>query len=402
MKSFRSIAILVAFLGGIFSQASAQQELNQTVKGNNRFAFDLFEKIQQKGENVFFSPYSISSALAMTYTGAEGTTQQEMQKVFGFANDKQSQAEAFHMLNKHLDTLNDKTIELNVANSLWYQDNYDFLDEFLNINKKYYQAGIKKVDFRSNHPEARKQINQWVEGETNEKIRDLIKEGTLSPSVRMVLANAIYFNGKWAYPFDKSQTRPEMFYMNENNRKRVLFMHRSVSVKYYEDELAQVVELPYSGKDLSMMIMLPQEVSGIHKLEQKLDTGLYNEYQESMFSKKVDLWLPRFRVETQYNLNQPLKDLGMNSAFSGDADFSGMTGNKELFISDVAHKAFVEVSEEGTEAAAATGAVMSKTSLVKKVEFRADHPFIYLIKDNRTGSILFMGRLYEPVNWGRL
>ena len=402
MKSFRIIAILVAFLGGMFSQASAQPEMNQTVKGNNRFAFDLFEKIQQEGENVFFSPYSISSALAMTYTGAEGTTQQEMQKIFGFANDRQSQAEAFHMLNKHLDTLNDKTIELNVANSLWCQDNYDFLDEFLNINKKYYQAGIRKVDFRNNHPEARKQINQWVEEETNKKIKDLIKEGTLSPSVRMVLANAIYFNGKWAYPFNKSQTRPEMFYMNENNRKRVLFMHRSVSVKYYEDELAQVVELPYSGKDLSMMIMLPQEVSGIHKLEQKLDTGLYNEYQESMFSKKVDLWLPRFRVETQYNLNQPLKNLGMNSAFSGDADFSGMTGNKELFISDVAHKAFVEVSEEGTEAAAATGAVMSKTSLVKKVEFRADHPFIYLIKDNRTGSILFMGRLFEPKHSGRL
>jgi serpin B len=402
MKSFRSIAILVAFLGGIFSQASAQQELNQTVKGNNRFAFDLFEKIQQKGENVFFSPYSISSALAMTYTGAEGTTQQEMQKVFGFANDKQSQAEAFHMLNKHLDTLNDKTIELNVANSLWYQDNYDFLDEFLNINKKYYQAGIKKVDFRSNHPEARKQINQWVEGETNEKIRDLIKEGTLSPSVRMVLANAIYFKGRWAYPFEKSQSRPKMFYMNENNRKRVLFMHRSVSVKYYEDELAQVIELPYAGKGLSMMIMLPQEVSGIHKLEAKLGTGLYNEYLKSMFSKKVELWLPRFRVETQYNLNQSLKHLGMNSAFSGNADFSGMTGNKELFISDVAHKAFVEVSEEGTEAAAATGAVMSKTSLVKKVEFRADHPFIYMIKDNRTGTILFMGRLYEPVNRGRL
>jgi serpin B len=402
MKSFRIIAILVAFLGGMLSQASAQQEMSQTVKGNNRFAFDLFEKIQQEGENVFFSPYSISSALAMTYTGAEGTTQQEMQKIFGFAKDKQSQAEAFHMLNKHLDTLNDKTIELNVANSLWCQDNYDFLDEFLNINKKYYQAGIRKVDFRNNHPEAGKQINQWVEEETNNKIKDLIKEGTLSPSVRMVLANAIYFNGKWAYPFDKSQTRPEMFYMNQNNRKRVLFMHRSVSVKYYEDELAQVVELPYSGKDLSMMIMLPQEVSGIHKLEQKLDTGLYNEYQESMFSKKVDLWLPRFRVETQYNLNQPLKDLGMNSAFSGDADFSGMTGNKELFISDVAHKAFVEVSEEGTEAAAATGAVMSKTSLVKKVEFRADHPFIYLIKDNRTGSILFMGRLFEPKHSGRL
>ncbi len=402
MKSLRILVILIFLIAGMLSSVSAQQEMNETVKGNNRFAFNLFEEVQKEGENVFFSPYSISSALAMTYTGAEGGTRQEMQKVFGFSNDKQGQAEAYHMLNKHLDTLNDEKVKLNVANSLWCQNNYNFLDDFLNINKKYYQAGIKKVDFRSNHAEARKQINQWVEEETNKKITDLIKEGMLSPSVRLVLANAIYFKGTWAYPFEKSKTRPEIFYMNEKNRKRVLFMHRSVSVKYYEDELAQVIELPYAGEDLSMMILLPQEISGIHKLESKLDTDLYQEYQESMFSKKVELWLPRFRVETQYNLNKPLKILGMNSAFSGNADFSGMTGKKELFISDVAHKAFVEVNEKGTEAAAATGAVMTKSSLVKKVEFRADHPFIYMIKDNRTGAILFMGRLNEPMHRGRL
>lgn len=402
MKSFRISIMLIAFLTGTFFAGYAQQAGEETVQGNNGFAFGIFEQIEKEGENVFFSPYSISSALAMTYTGAEGTTQKEMQKVFGFSENKKAQAKDYHLLNKHLDTLSDKKVELNVANSLWCQEDFNFLENFLNINKKYYQAGIKKVDFKNNHPGARKQINQWVEQNTDNKIKDLIQEDMLSPSVRLVLANAIYFKGMWEYPFDKSKTRPETFYMSEDHRKKIPFMHGSVSVNYYEDELAQVIELPYAGEDLSMMILLPQEVSGIHKLQSKLDECLYREYQESMFSKKVEVWFPKFKVETQYNLNDPLMNLGMKSAFSKGADFSGMTGEKELFISDVAHKAFVEVSEEGTEAAAATGAVMSKTSLVKKVEFKADHPFIYLIKDNRTGAILFMGRMNEPVYSGRM
>ena len=402
MKPFRNTIMLFALLTGTFFTGFAQQAGEKTVTGNNRFAFDLFNQVEKEGENVFFSPYSISSALAMTYTGAEGVTQKEMQKVFGFSGDTKKQAKDYHLLNKHLDTLNDDKVELNVANSLWCQKDFKFLDDFLKINKKYYQAGIKKVDYRNNHHGAREQINQWVEENTNNKIKDLIQEGMLSPSVRLVLANAIYFKGIWEYPFDKSKTRPEFFYMSEKRKTRFPFMHRSVSVKYYEDELAQVIELPYSGKDLSMMILLPQQVSGIHELQSKLDEELYQEYQESMFSKEVDVWIPKFKMENSYNLNDPLINLGMKSAFSKGADFSGMTGKKELFISDVAHKAFVEVSEEGTEAAAATGVVMRKSSLVKKVEFKADHPFIYLIKDNRSGIILFMGRLNKPVYSGRM
>ncbi len=402
MKAFRISIMLIAFVTGNFFTGFAQHPAEKTIEGNNRFAFGIFEQIATKGENVFFSPYSISSALAMTYTGAKGDTQKEMQQVFGFSKDKKAQAKHYHLLNKHLDTLNEERVQLNVANSLWCQQNFDFLAEFLNINKNYYQAGLERVDFRNNHPEARKKINEWVERETNHKISDLITEDMLDPSVRMVLANAIYFKGMWEYPFDKSKNRSEVFYVSEKRKTHIPFMRRSVSVEYYEDELAQVIELPYAGKDLSMMILLPQEVFGIGQLESKLDAELYEEYQESMFTKKVEVWLPKFKAATQYNLNDPLINLGMKSAFSKGADFSGMTGRKELFISDVAHKAFVEVNEEGTEAAAATGAVMSKTSLVKKVEFRADHPFIYLIKDNRTNAILFMGRLNEPVLRGRL
>lgn len=394
-RAIEHILPLVLSLSMIAS-VSAQQKPDSTVKGNNRFAFELFKRIELSGQNEFFSPYSISSALAMTYSGAEGATQKEMQDLFGFFENKESQAKEYFSLSNHLDTLSNNKLELNIANSLWCQKNYDFLEDFLEMNKRFYSAGIQQVDYRNNHPEARKQINQWVEKETNSKIKNLIQEGTLDPSVRLVLANAIYFKGKWEQPFDKEKTRFDFFYKNENRKVRVPFMHQTLSAKYYEDELAQVIEIPYSGKDLSMMILLPQNVSGIHDLEQKLDLELYNEYLESMFTKEVKVWLPKFKTETRYSLNQPLKQMGMKTAFGSRADFSGMTGKKDLFISEVAHKAFVEVNEEGTEAAAATGAVMSKTSLVRKVEFKADHPFIYLIKDNHTNAVLFMGRLNNP------
>lgn len=396
MKILGISTILFSFILSICSTGLTQHSKDEAVKNNNRFAFDMYKQIEEPGENVFFSPYSISSALAMTYTGAEGLTQKEMKVVFGFPDDKEAVGKAYQILNRHLDTLTDEETELNVANSLWCQEDYDFLEDFLSINKKYYDAGVRKVNFRKDHTGARKQINQWVENATKERIKNLIGEGMLDPSVRLVLANAIYFKGLWEFPFEKKQTQTDIFYAGKDYSKHVRFMNRSVSVKYFEDELAQVIELPYAGKELSMMILLPQETDGIKKLENKLDSALYRKYLDAMYTRKVDVYLPRFKVEAQYNLNDPMKNLGMRSAFDRRADFSGMTGKKDLFISDVAHKAFVEVTEEGTEAAAATGVVMSKTSLVKKLEFKADHPFIYMIRDNRTGAILFMGRLSDP------
>lgn len=396
MQAIRIFILLIPWLSASIIAGFTQNLPKKTVNGNSSFAFQLFDQIKTENQNVFFSPYSISSALAMTYTGAEGITEKEMQSVLGFHEDKSTLAADYYRLNQRLDTLDKGKNDLSVANSLWCQKGYHFLDRFLDINTKFYNAGIKKVDFKRKYPRVRKRINQWVEQQTHHKIQDLIGEGMLTPMTRLVLANAIYFKGMWEHPFDKGDTRSNFFYADGKRKVPVQLMHRSLSARYYEDELVQVLELPYSGEELSMMILLPQQIHGIDNLEKKLNDTLYDKYLESMYTKEVELWIPKFKAETQYNLNAPLEKLGMPSAFGKDADFSGMTGGKELFISDAVHKAFVEVNEEGTEAAAATGIVMSKTALVKKPQFKANHPFIYLIKDNQTHTILFMGRLSHP------
>ena len=396
IQAIRIFLLLIPWLSASIVAGFTQNLPEETVKGNNSFAFQLFDQIKSKNQNVFFSPYSISSALAMTYTGAEGITEKEMQSVLGFHENKSTLAAEYHRLNQHLDTLDKGKNDLTVANSLWCQKDYHFLDKFLDINTKYYDAGIRKVDFKRKYTRVRKLINRWVEQQTHHKIQDLIGEGMLTPMTRLVLANAIYFKGIWEHPFDKENTRSNFFYVDENRKVPVQMMHRSLSARYYEDERVQVLELPYSGEEISMMILLPQQINGIDSLESQLNDTLYDNYVKSMYTKEVEVWIPKFKAETQYNLNAPLEKLGMTSAFGENADFSGMTGNKELFISDAVHKAFVEVNEEGTEAAAATGVVMSKTALVKKPEFKANHPFIYLIKDNQTHTILFMGRVSHP------
>jgi serpin B len=368
----------------------------ETVKGNNRFAFNLSKILNGSDQNVFFSPYSISSALAMTYTGAEGITKKEMSQALGFGSQKEILAQNHQRLSKHIDSIGKKKIILTLANSIWIQKKTKILKKFLNINKKYYKAGLKKVNFQKKHFRVRKKINRWVAKHTQKKIRNLIREGMISRSTRLVLANAIYFNGLWAHPFDKNETAKDIFYLNDGKEIRVPFMYQSLRTQYYEDELVRAIELPYNGFDLSMIIVLPRDTSGIKDLVNKMDDGLYQKYISSMSHTEVDVWFPVFKMETSYNLNDPLKKLGMQSAFDAGADFSSITGNKELFISSVAHQAFVEVNEEGTEAAAATAVVISKAAFVEKPEFRADHPFLFMIKDNWSDAILFMGELNHP------
>lgn len=400
MNTQRVIRIIsIMFLLSLFLEVNLQaQDMKQTVDGNNKFTFSLFDQINNEEVNVFFSPYSISSALAMTYNGAEGDTKQEMGDVLNFLDNKQNLSANFKSLNEHLHDLEGEDIQLNIANSLWCEQTYDFKQEFLNLNKDYYKAGIKKTDFKNNYKEARDAINKWVEDNTQEKIKDLIPNGMLDKMTRMVLANAIYFKGAWEYPFDEKNTRKDTFYIYTKCRTKADFMHRSLTAKYYKDNLAEVLEIPYSDRKLSMLVVLPNEKYGMEKLEAKLDRNRYEKYINELSRRQVELTLPKFKITANYELSEVLQNLGMKKAFSGDADFSGMTGKKELYISNIVHKSFVDVNEEGTEAAAATGVVMRKTSLPpsEKVKFKADHPFIFFIKDNETNSILFMGRVMNP------
>ncbi len=394
-KMYQFLITLLIFLGT--TVLTLGQNFNETVNGNNQFAFDLYEKLNDKEENVFFSPYSISSALAMTYTGAENITKQEMKQVMYYLDDKESLAKSFGKLNDHIEAATQKGVQLNIANSLWCQQNYNFMDKFISINDSYYKAGIKKVDFKNNHPQVRKNINKWVEDKTNNKIKNLIKKNMLDPLTRLVLVNAIYFNGKWEHPFKEEKTKEDTFFIYSECTTKADFMNQTVSLRYYKDDLAKVIEIPYEGNEISMMVLLPHKRYGMKELEQKLNYELFQKYIRSLYKTKVKLSLPKFKFSADYDLNDPLKNLGMKTAFQKDADFSGITGKKDLFISEVVHKSFVDVNEKGTEAAAATGVVMRKSSaIMKSASFDADHPFIFLIKDNKSGSILFMGRMMNP------
>ncbi|MFP4041808.1 MAG: serpin family protein [Bacteroidales bacterium] len=397
MNKFRviSIVFLLSILLGVNLHA---QDMKNTVDGNNAFTFSIFDEINNEEANVFFSPYSISSALAMTYNGAEGKTREEMASVLNFPENKHELSVGFKRLNEHLHELQRDDIQLKVANSLWGEQTYSFRQEFLDINKEYYKAGIRKVDFKNNYNKAREDINKWVEENTEEKIKDLIPPGMLDAMTRMVLANAIYFKGAWEFPFDEKKTRKDTFYIYTKCRTKADFMNRSLTANYYKDNLAEVLEIPYSGGEISMLIVLPHETYGMEKLESKLDRSLYEKYNQELSRKQVELSLPKFNITADYELSDVLSKLGMKTAFGGDADFSGMTGKKELYISNIVHKSFVDVNEEGTEAAAATGVVMRKTSLPpsEKIKFKADHPFIFFIKDNETNSVLFMGRVMNP------
>lgn len=371
------------------------QQEQSVARSNNAFAFRLYKQLSDH-ENLFFSPYSISSALAMTYTGAAGQTRQEMSEVFGFYSSNLAHAQGYHSLQEHLDSLNQDDLELNMANSLWCQKDYDFQQDFLDINRKHFSAAIRQVDFKRRYQQVRKQINQWVEKQTNQKIKDLIDQGVLDRMTRLVLVNAIYFNGKWEYPFPENKTREDAFYPIPEQKVKVPFMNQSLRLPYHEGEFHKAVEIPYSKGNLSMLILLPNRHENMSKLESKMEGPFYESLNDSMHNEEVDLSIPRFKLEAKYQLNDPLQRMGMKSAFDGNADFSGMTGDKDLYISDIVHQSYVEVHEKGTEAAAATGVVMRKTAIVKSHSFIADHPFLFMIRDQKTHTILFMGKMRNP------
>ncbi len=375
------------------------------VAGNTEFALDLYHQLQKelgkKGEssNLFFSPYSISTALAMTYGGARGETEKQMAEVLHFFPEQERLYRAFAALQK---TMNEDTetrgYQLHVANALWGQKGYGFLPAFLDQTQKYYGAGLEELDFVSATEAARQTINSWVAAKTHQKIKDLIKPGVLNALTRLVLTNAVYFKGDWANPFKEKYTKEAPFYLSAEKSAPVPLMFQRESFGYAEYPEVQVLELPYTSDELSMIVMLPREADGLAKLEQSLTAKTLTQYLAKLRKKELLVYLPKFQLTCEFGLKTMLTAMGMRDAFNvRQANFTGMTSRDELFISAVIHKAFVEVNEEGTEAAAATGAVMSmKSAPLPPPVFRADHPFLFLIRDTRTNSILFMGRLVKP------
>ena len=373
------------------------------VEGNSAFAFELYQALKGEEDNLFYSPYSISLALAMTYAGARGETAEQMADTLQFILEQERLHPAFNWLDAELakrgegaEGKDGEGFRLNIVNAIWGQKDYEFLTEFLDVLAENYGTGLRILDFITEPEESRLTINDWVSDQTEGRIEDLIPQGAVDALTRLVLTNAIYFNAAWENTFDEDMTADGPFYLLDGGQVSVPMMKQTEWFGYTEGEGYQAVELQYDGGEFSMVILLP-EAGNFQAFEEGLQAQQVCDIISGLQFTGVALTMPRFEFDSEFSLKDTLAGMGMPIAFSDSADFSGMTGNPELFISDIIHKAFVAVDEAGTEAAAAT-AVIVKLSAAPgfPVEVTIDSPFIFLIRDIETGAILFVGRVMNP------
>ncbi len=379
--------------------------LEAVVSGNTEFALDLYSRLAGEEGNLFFSPYSISVALAMTYAGARGETERQMAETLHFTLPQEDLHPALNLLDLELASRGEgaegrhgEPFRLHIANALWGQTGYSFLPDFLDLLARDYGAGMRLLDFASNPEACRTEINRWVAKQTEEKVENLIPTGILNELTRLVLTNAIYFDAAWEGKFGESATLPSEFTLLDGSEVTVDMMHQSHTFPYAAGEGYQAIELPYDGGELAMVILLPAE-GRFSEFEQTLDAARLETTVGALEPIRVKLAMPKFHYESAFRLKETLGAMGLSDAFApGAADFSGMDGTRDLFVQEVVHKALVRVDEEGTEAAAATAVVVGLTAAppLDEVEVTVDRPFIFLIRDRKTGPILFLGRVLDP------
>ncbi|MBS3734967.1 MAG: serpin family protein [Phycisphaerae bacterium] len=387
------------------------------VAAGNAFAIDTYARLRGEAEgNLFFSPTSIHTALAMTYAGARGTTAEQMETALHLPEDADDIHAGFAKL---IADLNDPATihiarreedgkvmwqkvpayQLHVANALWPQAGYPFKEAFTGLVRTQYAAALEQLDYKA-PAKARTRINAWVEDKTNEKIKNLIPAGVLDPLTRLVLTNAVYFKSNWSEDFSKHATKDGDFHVSPEKTVTAPLMHQTESFGYAETDALQVLSLPYKANELDMVVLLPREVDGLAALEDALTAEKLAGWLEALQRQRVRVTLPKWEFTSKFRLKSVLSAMGMPDAFDPEkADFSGMTDAEKLFISAVLHKAFVAVDEEGTEAAAATAVVMDTRAMPPATEpkvFTADHPFVFCIRHRPTGAILFMGRVANP------
>ena len=392
----------------------SQPDIAAVVEGNNTFAWAMYGLLTAGDDagNVFFSPSSIHTALTMTYAGARGQTAEQMAHVLALPVSLPIEPPAtpweldrleaaYGKLLGELTAPDDAGYELHVANALWGQDGYPWLDDFLTVTRDNYGAGLEEVDFETDTEAARETINTWVAEQTNEKIVDLIPAGMLGPLTRLVLTNAIYFKGDWAEPFEPEDTADGMFHISADEAVDVPMMHQTEDFGYAETEDVQVLQLPYESDELSMIVILPKDADGLGDVEALLAVDGLGGVVGALRTQEVTVTLPKFTTTSQFSLGDMLQAMGMTDAFdAATADFTGLSEQAKadgLHISAVIHQAFVDVNEEGTEAAAATAVGIRAMSMpAPPIEFTADHPFVFVIRHETTGVILFVGRVVDP------
>ncbi len=376
----------------------------EIVAGNNQFSFDLFHQLKnQSSSNLFYSPFSISTALAMTYAGASSRTAEQMRKTLYFGEGADFHNN-YKKLIHQLISEKDNEFKLRTANGLWAQADYPFHKSYLDLVLSSYNPELKNVDFSKEveRENARININHWVEQKTEDKIKNLLNPDDLSPDTKLVLVNAIYFYGAWNHPFMKHLSDEKNFYLSGKEKVTFPFMNDLSGYNYYEDSELKALEIPYEGSRASLIIFLPREKEGIKKLEEKFNYQYFNSVTTAMMNQEVSISIPKFKMEAKFNLEEKLSSMGMPDAFTPFvSDFSAMSPAADLYISKVIHQAFIKLDEAGTEAAAATAVIMVKETSAKPIEiakeFRADHPFLFVIRDNKNGSILFMGKMMNPI-----
>jgi len=383
----------------------SEANLTQLVQGNTRFGMNLYYSLQQGGENIIFSPYSISVALAMAQAGSQGETLQQMNDVLSFSLPFEDLHPAINALQLELNNRENsdyeegkKDFELNIVNSIWGEKTYTFLPEYLDLLAENYGAGLRLADFINQPDASRKEINQWVSNQTNDRIQDLLPENTITDLTRLVLTNAIYFKASWLHQFEPGMTQDGDFTLLNGEIVQLPMMHQIETFGYAREDGYQLISLPYEGNKLSMLIILPDE-NNFAQVEKAIAELDIQNLVRSVSYAQLDLRMPKFKIESSFGLADYLDAMGMKDAFiPGVADFSGMDGTRDLFISAIQHKAFIEVDETGTEAAAATAVVVGIESMPidEPIKVSIDRPFIFMITDNKTGSILFMGRVMNP------
>ncbi|MGD9548859.1 MAG: serpin family protein [Candidatus Krumholzibacteriia bacterium] len=396
MNAYRKRAAAVLTVVSLAASAGATPDLGDAT---NRFGWDLYQKLSATEDvNLFYSPASIALALGMTWSGARGPTAAEMARVLHLPDDDPGTIAAFHDFLAALQPRRE-AYELHIANRLFGRQGAEFLPSFLDGVAQGFGAPLQEVDFAGDPDGSRILINDWVAEQTRDRILDLLAPGTIDRDTELVLTNAIYFLAGWAEAFKDALTSEAEFHRPGDSPVPVSFMEQTEWLPYFENDLVQAVSLPYAEHQLEMVVVLPRETGGLADLEAGRTWGEIEEWVDGLEARSVKVRLPRFELEGQFDLGQILADLGMPTAFTGHADFSGMNGKGGLFISKVVHKAFVKVDEQGTEAAAATAVMIEKTSMAPMgdpVLFQADHPFLFLIKHRATGAVLFMGKVADP------
>jgi serpin B len=359
------------------------------VDANNKFMLDFYSTTSKPEDNSFFSPWSMLSAFSVLYEGARGQTADEIASVFYLPKDDSLRRTLFESLQDNLN-VNGSGYELRNANALWIQQGFGIKEEFVNTARQYYDSEASEVSFPKDEPV----IDSWVEQKTNDKIKNLVK-GKTSVDTRLVITNAIYFKGTWQTQFESSQTHDNEFRVDAAKTVQVPMMQIQSKFAYAETDDLQVLSMPYKGQRMSMLVLLPK--NDIGSLEKSINIENLQDWKTNLEEQKVMLFIPKFKLETTYGLSESMMDLGMKKAFDGDADLSGISDEKPLFVGFAIHKAFVDVNEEGTEAAAATAIGVMTESISPPIPiFKADHPFIFLIQDDETGLILFMGKVVDP------